>query len=932
MEYNYQEIEKRWQIYWKKNNIFRTKEKKKLKYYILNMFPYPSGAGLHIGHCLGYITSDIYARYKRSQGYNVLNPIGFDSFGLPAEQYAIQTNKHPFETTSQNIKKYKNQINNLGISFDWSRKICTSDPNYYHWTQWMFIQIYNSWYDKDSEKAKSINLLIKEFQKNGNFYVNASTSFEKKFSSNIWNQLSVLEKESILLKYRLAYLSKSVVNWCPDLGTVLANDEIENGRSQRGGFPVQRKKMKQWHLRISAYANRLLKGLKYIECSDSLKNLQSNWIGELTGAFVVFDIVYPIYSKNNKIIKKIKSFIHHPEYIFGMSFVVLSSEHPLSKEIAIPSDQKKVLNFIQKTKNKNISGIFTGNYVFHPFITDQKIPIFISDYFSFDNQIESIIGIPCNDKKSEKFANEFGINFIQVNFCKKSQKIFFNSGFLNGLNSNKEAKKKVIAKLIEKKIGNKITTYKIRDAIFSRQRYWGEPIPIYFKNKIPYAIPIEKLPIILPKIENFHPSDGKSPLIRAKKWAWDEKNMKIVSSINIDDKKNIFPIETDTMPSWAGSSWYYLRYMDPHNTKFFLSKEKENFWKKVDLYIGGYEHGTGHLIYSRFWHKFLKDRGWINTEEPFKKVLNQGMILNYSYKILKVIDKNIFISYGLKNKEIFRSYSYQEIYVKTNLINKKNELDINLFKKTYPSFYDSYFYLENGVFICKNKLEKMSKSKYNVVNPDHISKKYGVDIFRLYEIFLGPVTQSKCWDDKKINGIKNFINKFWNLFHKNGVFQVSEIYPSSKEYYILHHTINSIHEKMKYFSLNTIISSFMIIVNQLTIMKCNKRKILEPLVKLIAPFAPHITEEIWNKLGKKKSIIYSKIPMSNIKYLNKKDKVKYPIMFNNKLKFVESFDKNISIKEIKNYIFNHYKTKLFLKKKTIKKFIIIPNKIINILF
>ncbi|WP_185871003.1 class I tRNA ligase family protein [Blattabacterium cuenoti] len=924
MEYNFQEIEKYWKKYWKKNNVFKTKETKKTKYYILNMFPYPSGAGLHVGHCLGYIISDIYARYKRSKGFNILNPIGFDSFGLPAEQYAIQTGKHPFETTCKNMIKYKDQINNLGISFDWSRKIYTSDPNYYRWTQWMFIQIYNSWYDKNEEKSKPIDTLINEFQKNGNRYINASTSFEKKFNSKIWNKFSTSKKESVLLEYRLAYLSKTIVNWCPSLGTVLANDEIKNGRSQRGGFPVYKKKMMQWHLRISAYAERLLKGLNHVNFPNSLKNLQFNWIEKLTGAYISLKIVFTTSNR----IRNIKSFIHSPESIFGMTFVILSPEHPFSMKIATHSHKTKVLEFLKKfNKNKDIiSGVFTGNYVFHPFISKKKIPIFISDFFPLDNQMKSVIGIPCQDKKSKEFAEKFELNFITI-FSFKN-KIFINSEFLNGLNE-KDANKKIIEKLIQNKLGDKIITYKIRDAIFSRQRYWGEPIPIYFKKKIPYVIPIEKLPIVLPKIRNFHPKNGKSPLFRANKWAWDEKNMKIVSN-NFINYKNIFPIEINTMPSWAGSSWYYLRYMDPHNKEYFLSKKKENYWENVDLYIGGSEHATGHLIYSRFWHKFLKDRGWVKTEEPFKRVLNQGMILNYSTKVLKIVNKNIFISYGLRHKKIFQSFSYQEMYIDTFLIKKNSELDINKFKEFYPLFRKAIFHLENGIFICNRKLEKMSKSKYNVVNPDEICKKYGSDTFRLYEIFLGPITQSKYWDDKKINGIKNFLNKFWNLFHKNGVFYINETIPSLKEYNILHHTIDTIHNKMKNFSLNTIISTFMITVNELTAIKCNKKKILEPIVKLIAPFAPHIAEEIWKKLGKKKSIIFSKIPIVNPEYLIKRRT--YPIMFNNKLKFTESFDQNVSIEEIKNFILNHPKIKSLLKKKTLKKLIIIPNKIINILF
>ncbi|WP_185872137.1 leucine--tRNA ligase [Blattabacterium cuenoti] len=924
MEYNFKEIEKRWQIYWKKYNIFFTKENEKnKKYYILNMFPYPSGAGLHIGHCLGYIASDIYARYKRARGYNVLMPIGFDSFGLPAEQYAIQTGKHPYNTTIQNSKKYKNQMDQIGISFDWNRKFFTSDPNYYRWTQWMFIQIFNSWYDKNCEKAKPINLLIEEFYKNGNNFINASTSYKYKFNSKIWKKLNFYEKESILLNYRLAFLCKNIVNWCPGLGTVLANDEIKNGKSQRGGYPVYKKKMLQWHIRISAYAERLIKGLNLINSSLSLKKLQLNWIGKSKEISLQLKIVYTI---NN--IDKIELFISFPEMIFGMTFIILSPDHPLVTKISVPFHKEKVLTYLMQKLDsdeyiKKPSGIFTGNYVFHPIIKNKKIPIYISSFFSINKKIKSMIGIPVYEEKCNIFAKKFKLEIIQV-FEKND--ICINSDLLNGLNK-KQAREKIIKILIEKKIGKQNITYKIRDAIFSRQRYWGEPIPIYFKNKIPKTIPVDKLPIILPKINNYHPKNGKSSLIRAKNWAWDEKNMKIVSNTLID-YKNIFPIETNTMPSWAGSSWYFLRYMDVHNNKFFLDKKKENYWKNIDLYIGGSEHSTGHLIYARFWHKFLKDRGWVTTEEPFKKVLNQGMILNYSAFILKIIGENTFISYGLRKKK--KNVLFQEIYVDISLIRNNKELDIEKFKKNKPEFRFSTFLLEGEIFLCKRKLEKMSKSKYNVINPDDICNKYGSDIFRMYEMFLGPITQSKPWNDEKINGIKNFINKFWRLFHNNNKFQVSEINPTFKELQILHHNIKNIQDKIESFSFNTSISSLMIFVNELTILKCNKRKILEPLVQLIAPFSPHIAEELWFKLGKNKSIIHYLIPNFHPKYLII-DKIIYPIMFNGKLKFTEKFNSNISIKEIKNQILNHYKIKSFLQEKKIKKIIIIPKKIINIL-
>ncbi|WP_185862614.1 leucine--tRNA ligase [Blattabacterium cuenoti] len=942
MEYNFREIEKRWQIFWKQHNIFHTKENngnKSSKYYILNMFPYPSGSGLHIGHCLGYIASDIYARYKRTKGHNVLFPIGFDSFGLPAEQYAIQTGQHPFETTRKNVKKYQSQMDKIGLSFDWSRKLSTSDPTYYRWTQWMFIQIFNSWYDKTSEKAKSIDLLVEEFNKNGNLLVNASHSFNYKFDSKMWKEFSYYKKESILLNYRLAFLCKNTVNWCPELGTVLANDEITNGRSQRGGFPIHRKKMLQWHIRITAYIERLLKGLESVDCSKSLKKLQYNWIGKTLGYSIFLEL---FLQKEN--MKKIELFISRPETIFGITFIILSTDHPMAEKISISYHKKDVFlychNNIVEEEKKNISGVFTGNYVIHPFIKRKKIPIYVSNSFSVDNETLSMIGIPGHEKISRKFAKNMGLEILSVITPENKEEntnnelyegkngICINSDFLNGLKVQ-EAKRKIVQILEEKNIGFKKNSYRLRDAVFSRQRYWGEPIPIYFKNKIPKTIPIEKLPLLLPEVNNYHPKNGKSPLNRVNNWAWDEIKMKIVSNTLVDNKY-IFPIETSTMPSWAGSSWYFLRYMDVHNNQFFLDKKKEHFWKNIDLYIGGAEHSTGHLIYARFWHKFLKDRGWVNTEEPFKKIFNQGMILNYSATILKISGKNIFISYGLRNSHNYGG-TLQQVYVDTSLINSNDELDINKFQQCRPEFYQYKFFLEKGRFFCKRKLEKMSKSKYNVINPDHISEKYGSDIFRLYEMFLGPIIESKPWNDEKINGIKNFLNKFWRLFHINKVFQVSDLDPTFQELKILHYTIKKLQEKINSFSFNTSISYLMMMVNQLSILKCNKRKILEPLVKLIAPFSPHIAEELWRKLGKKKSIIFYPFPVYDQKFLVK-EKITYPIMFNGKLKFQETFESKLTIDEIRKKILNHPKIKFILNEKVLQKIIIIPKKIINILF
>ncbi|WP_185864944.1 class I tRNA ligase family protein [Blattabacterium cuenoti] len=920
MEYNFKEIEKKWKIFWKKYNIFRIIENKnKKKYYILNMFPYPSGSGLHIGHCLGYIASDIYARYKRLKGFNVLNPMGFDSFGLPAEQYAILTGKNPDETTHKNEKNYKNQMENIGISFDWSRILSTRNPSYYCWTQWMFIQIFNSWYDKNDNKAKSINILINEFKKNGNYSINAYTTYEKKFNDKYWNKSSLNDKETILQNYRLAFLSNNIVNWCPKLGTVLANDEINNGKSIRGGYLVYKKKMLQWNIRITAYSKRLIKGLNSIECSKSLKRSQINWIGEKK----IFNIYFKI--ENSSFSKRIELPIIYPEFIFGITFIVLSKDHFLSKELFYKKNSlNHIKNNIHNKKYELNSVIFTQNYVIHPFI-EKKIPIFISDFFYLKEKKKITVGIPGYEKSSKEFASKFKLEIIPIYQKKEKNKICINSFFLNGLNL-KDARKKIINYALKKNVGKYRKNYKMHDATFSRQRYWGEPIPIFFKNGIPNPIPLKSLPLLLPKINDFHPKNGKSPLSNIDKWSWNEKTMKIVSNKLIDNK-NIFPLETSTMPSWAGSSWYFLRYMDVNNNKFFISKEKENYWKNVDLYIGGAEHSTGHLIYARFWNKFLKDRNWITTDEPFKKILNQGMMLNHSAIILKVIGKNIIVSFNLKKE---KDFSFQEIYIDISLVKNYNQIDLNKFIKFYPKFKNFNFFLENGKLLCKRKLEKMSKSKYNIINPDSIIHKYGSDIFRMYEMFLGPISQSKFWEEKKIIGIKKFINKFWNLFHQKNKFKITEKKPNILEYKILHNFIQEIDKKIESYSFNTCISSFMIITNKLIQLKCNKRKILQPLIQLISPFAPCLSEELWNKIGEKKSIMDYYLPSFNSKNLLEK-KIKYSVMFNGKLKFIENFDKDISINEIKKIILNHHKLKI-LKEKSIKKLIIIPKKIINILY
>ncbi|WGH26759.1 MAG: leucine--tRNA ligase [Candidatus Bostrichicola ureolyticus] len=929
MEYNFRYIEKYWQQYWKKYKIFQTLNiYKKPKFYILDMFPYPSGSGLHVGHLLGYIASDIYARYKRLQGYNVLHPMGFDSFGLPTEQYSIQTGNHPKKTTNINIKRYKEQLNNIGLSFDWDREIRTNDPKYYRWTQYIFIQLFNHWYDHNTNSAKHINKLIKIFEKNGNLSI--KTNY-KKFSSKEWKNFSLTTKENILQMYRLAFYSESLVNWCPSLGTVLANDEINNGKSKRGGYTVYKKKMIQWNLRITAYAERLLKGLEYLDWPNFIKESQINWIGKSIGVNIIFNILNHNYT--------IQIFTTRPETIFGVSFIVLSINHSLIEKITTVEQYVKVQEYIKKIESKNtnknnISGEFTGAYALHPF-TKTKIPIYISDYILDFYGTGAIMAVPAHDKRDHKFAKKFGLNILEViksninveiKAYEAKEGICINSYFINGLNV-KEAIKIITKKIEEKWIGFSMINYHLHDAVFSRQRYWGEPIPIYFKQGIPKTIPLDKLPLILPNIDNYFPlKNGKSPLNRAKIWAWDEIKQKVVSN-DLIDQKHVFPIETDTMPSWAGSSWYFIRYMDPLNKKNIVNHENESYWKNVDLYIGGSEHTTGHLIYARFYHKFLKDIGIVKTEEPFKKLINQGLILGYTAYIARDIKNNILISDELVKNLQFIQY----IPIDINLLKNNNELDIKKFRKWHNEFFKANLYMKNRLFLCKRKMEKMSKSKFNIINQDIICDKYGADTLRLYEMFLGPLRYSKPWDIQGITGVHNFLKKFWMLFYnKNGTFYVDDKQsPSNKELKILHNTIKKIIDNMHNLSFNTSISTFMIAVNNLLKLKCNKRVILEPLVILLSPFAPHISEELWCKLGHKYSVNFSKIPKFCSEYLSEKN-ITYPIMINGKLKFKMDFEIDVKTEDIKNIILNDTKIINYLNGKKIKNFIFIPKKIINI--
>ncbi|WGH26237.1 MAG: leucine--tRNA ligase [Candidatus Bostrichicola ureolyticus] len=928
MEYNFRYIEKYWQQYWKKNKIFQTKNiSKKPKFYILDMFPYPSGYGLHVGHLLGYIASDILARYKRLQGYNVLHPMGFDSFGLPTEQYSIKTGNHPKKTTKINIKRYKKQLNNIGFSFDWDREIRTSDTKYYRWTQYIFVQLFNHWYDQNTDSAQPIKKLIKIFEKNGNLSIKTN---HKKFSYKEWKDFSLTTKENILQMYRLAFYSESIVNWCPELGTVLANDEISNGKSKRCGNTVYKKKMIQWNLRITAYAERLLKGLEYLDWPTSIKEAQINWIGKSYGVNIIFKIINHNYT--------IQIFTTRPDTIFGVSFIVLSINHTLVNNITTIEQYEKIQEYIKKnelTNIDNISGEFTGAYALHPF-TETKIPIYISNYILDVYGTGAVMAVPAHDKRDHKFSKKFGLNILEVIKSKNNinvqnqayeakEGVCINSYFLNGLNV-KYAIEIITKKIEEKGIGFSMINYHLRDAVFSRQRYWGEPIPIYFKEGIPKTI--DKLPLVLPNIDYYFPlKNGKSPLNRAKIWAWDEIKQKVVSN-DLIDQKHVFPIETDTMPSWAGSSWYFIRYMDPLNIKNIVNQENESYWKNVDLYIGGSEHTTGHLIYARFFHKFLKDIGIVKTEEPFKKLINQGLILGYSAYILRDIKNNILISYDLVKKKHLPYIQY--IPIDINLLKTNNELDVKKLIEWQPEFFKANLYMKNRLFLCKRQMEKMSKSKFNIINPDIICNKYGSDTLRLYEMFLGPLRYSKPWDIQGITGVHNFLKKFWMLFYNKGTFYVDDKKsPSTEELKILHKTIKKIIENMQYLSFNTSVSTFMIAVNNLMKLKCNKRVILEPLVILLSPFAPHITEELWCKLGYKYSVSFAKLPKFCSEYLSEKN-ITYPIMFNGKLKLKMDFEINVTNDNIKNIILNDKKIINFLNGKKIKNFIIIPNKIINI--
>ena len=941
--YYFNKIEAKWQKYWAENQTFKAENlSEKPKYYVLDMFPYPSGAGLHVGHPLGYIASDIYARYKRHQGYNVLHPQGYDSFGLPAEQYAIQTGQHPAKTTTENIKRYREQLDKIGFSFDWSREVRTSDPEYYKWTQWIFIQLFESWYCKLHEQSFPISDLISVFEKEGNSGLNAKCGNElSDFSAAMWNSFSVDKKQKILLNYRLTYLAETEVNWCPKLGTVLANDEIVNGVSERGGFPVIKKKMTQWSMRISVFGERLLKGLETLDWSESLKETQRNWIGKSVGASVEFRLLDE--KKEFKSIA-IKTFTTRPDTIFGVTFLTLAPEHELVDRITTIDQRIEVGEYVtvsaKKTERermadvKNITGVFTGAYAKHP-ITKEPIPIWIGDYVLAGYGTGAVMAVPCGDQRDYDFAKHFGIPIknifegIDISEKAHSEKegtIIVNSDFINGL-SYKEATDKVIEKLEKKHRGAKEINYRLRDAVFSRQRYWGEPFPVYYKDGLPQMIAAKHLPIRLPEIEKYLPTEtGEPPLGRADVWAWDTNNNKIVSNEHIDNII-IFPLELNTMPGWAGSSWYMFRYMDALNKEEFVSKEAMDYWENVDLYIGGSEHATGHLLYSRFWVKFLKDRGFLSIDEPFKKLINQGMILGESAFVHRVEGENKLVT----SRQI-EGLNTQSIHVDISFVNTSNELDIEAFKNWRPEYKDAEFITEeDGTFKVSREVEKMSKSKYNVVNPDDICTQYGADTLRMYEMFLGPLEQAKPWSTAGITGVHSFLKKMWRLFHSGvdeSLFVTDK--PASKDNLkTLHKTIKKVIEDIENFSFNTSVSTFMIAVNELSTQKCNSKEVLAPLLVLLSPYAPHISEELWSKLGNKGSISKASFPKFEEKFLIE-DVKKYPISFNGKMRFTLELPLALSKDEIESVIMSHEKTIHYLEGRTPKKVIIVPGKIVNI--
>jgi len=921
MEYTFRAIEKKWQHYWAAEKTFAAKDQsEKPKFYALDMFPYPSGAGLHVGHPLGYIASDIVARYKRLKGFNVLHPMGFDSFGLPAEQYAIQTGQHPAVTTENNLTRYKEQLNNLGFSYDWDRELRTSDPNYYKWTQWIFIQLFNSWYNNEAQRAQDISYLIAIFEKVGNQTIDAVCNEETpQFTADEWLAFSEQEQQTILLNYRLTYLSETEVNWCPELGTVLANDEVKDGLSERGGYPVERKKMKQWFMRIGAYADRLLQGLDKLTWSDALKEMQRNWIGKSKGCSLEFPVDGHALT--------LEVFTTRVDTSFGVTYVSIAPEHELIDTLTTTAQKEAVTAYVEKAKNrserdrmsdvKTVSGVFTGSYAINPF-NGAKVPIWIADYVLAGYGTGVVMAVPSSDERDYRFATHFDLPIIQVQEGKKTditQEDFdakagtmINSDFLNGL-SVPDAIEKAIAYAEEKGIGKAKIQFRMRDAIFSRQRYWGEPIPIYYKEGMPYPLDESELPLVLPEVEKYLPTEtGEPPLGRAKDWK----------------TKEGYPLELNTMPGWAGSSWYFYRYMDANNQASFVDKQKENYWQDVDLYLGGSEHATGHLLYSRFWNHFLFDKGFVSTPEAFTKLVNQGMIQGRSSIAYRVNGTNQFVS-----KELKGEYKTTPIHVDVNIVTN-DILDTEAFKNWRPDLADAEFILHEGKYTCGSEVEKMSKRWYNVVNPDDIAEKYGADTLRLYEMFLGPLEQSKPWNTKGIEGTYKFLRKLWRLvYNEQGELLIADSKPTNAMQKTINATIQKIEKDIENLSLNTSVSHFMVCVNELTKQKCNSKEVVEKLLIVLSPFAPHIAEELWSVLGNTESIAYAPFPKVEESYL-KEDAHEYPISINGKMRTKISFPLDMPKEAIEKAVLENEVVQKWIDGKAIRKMIVVPKKIVNV--
>ena len=925
MEYNFVEIEKKWQRFWAENHTFRVTEKSsKPKYYVLDMFPYPSGAGLHVGHPLGYIASDIFTRYKRLKGFNVLHPMGYDAFGLPAEQYAIQTGQHPAKTTEANIARYRQQMDKIGFSYDWEREVRTCDPDYYKWTQWAFLKMFGHYYDKTADKALPIGELVERFAKEGNANVNAACGEVPTFSALEWNAFDQRRRSDILMQYRIAYQGETSVNWCPALGTVLANDEVKEGYSVRGGHPVEQKKMKQWQLRVSAYAERLLAGLDKLDWTDALKEMQRNWIGKSQGAEMIFKTVTPGSEKQYDM----TIFTTRADTVFGVTFMVLAPESDWVEKLTTAEQKSAVEEYLAFAKKKTerermaetrkVTGVFTGSYAINPF-TGKEVPVWVSEYVLSGYGTGAIMAVPAHDSRDYAFAKEFNLPVIPlIEGCDVSQQSFdakegimCNSGFLSGM-SVKEAIPAAIDEVERLGIGRRKINYRLRDAIFSRQRYWGEPFPIYFKEGIATPIPEEELPLRLPEVDKFLPTEqGEPPLARAENWNYKG-----------------YPIEKSTMPGFAGSSAYYLRYMDPSNKSALVSREADEYWRDVDLYIGGTEHATGHLIYSRFWNKFLYDLGYVVEPEPFRKLVNQGMIQGRSNFVYRIVNTNTFVSAGLKDQ-----YETTEIHVDINIVHN-DRLDLEAFKRWMPDYANAEFILENGEYICGYAVEKMSKSMFNVVNPDNVCAQYGADTLRLYEMFLGPLEQSKPWDTKGIDGVHRFLKKLWRMVFaddrgEDETLAVTDQKATPAELKILHTLIHKVETDIENFSYNTSVSAFMIALNELSALKCNKREIIEPIVVLLSPFAPHICEELWNRLGHNESISFATFP-EYVEAYTVENTFEYPVSFNGKMRFKMTFPKDMPIKEVEKGVIENPQTAKYLDGGSVKKIIVVPCKIINI--